>query len=98
MRFFTTLLLPLLAISAQAGVLTGKVSNEDGQAIAWVRREVRERTLFGHNGGDYGVSAEVWIDRAASVGIAIIMNGNMRSDNAFPAVVDLEIDLLDLVD
>ena len=70
-------------------------TDESGQAIAWSMRKARGRELFGHNGGDFGSSTEIWIDREAGTGIVILLNANPP---AFRPWFDLELDLLDALD
>lgn len=73
-------------------------TDEDGQAIAWVRREMGGRTLMGHNGGDFGTSAELWLDREAGLGIAVVMNADFINTDAWLALFAMESDVLDLLD
>lgn len=82
----------LLTVDASAG------TDEDGQAIVWVRREQGGRTLYGHNGGDFGASAEIWIDTGSGVGIAIAMNADYINADAWYDLFDLEDVLLDLAE
>ena len=82
----------MLAVDASLG------TDEDGQALVWVRREMGGRTLLGHNGGDFGASAELWIDREAGIGIVVMLNADYIREDAWQAIFDLESDLLDLID
>ncbi len=47
-------------------------TDEDGQALVWARRMLDGRALMGHNGGDFGSFADLWMDREAGVGFALL--------------------------
>jgi len=53
------------------------------------------RRLFGHNGGDYGSTTELFIDREAGVGIAVLLNVEVKT---WPALIALEKKLFDLAE
>lgn len=50
-------------------------TDEEGQAIAWARREIGGRQMIGHNGGDFGSLAELWFDPETGDGFAVAVNG-----------------------
>ncbi len=79
----------MLTIDPDAG------SDENGQAVAWSVRVMQGRELFGHNGGDYGSSTEIWLDREARVGVVVLLNVEIRD---WPALFQLQADLLDLAE
>lgn len=81
----------MLTVDAKAG------SDEDGQAIAWAMRRFDGRELYGHNGGDYGSTTEIWIDRDADIGIAVLLNTGATS-KSWERLMDLERELLDLAE
>ena len=62
-----------------------------GQAVVWYRRRLARRSLIGHDGGDDGAAAELWIDPATGDGYALVANADPRSWEAW---VDLERALL----
>ncbi|MEL6343142.1 MAG: serine hydrolase domain-containing protein [Myxococcota bacterium] len=82
----------MLTVDASLG------TDEDGQAIVWAQREMGGRTLFGHNGGDFGSTTEIWIDRQAGVGIAVMMNADFINEDAWLSMFDMESELLDIID
>jgi CubicO group peptidase (beta-lactamase class C family) len=82
----------MLTVDESAG------TDEDGQAIAWSRRELGGRTLFGHNGFDYGALTEVWIDVEEGTGIAIVINADYINSAPWEDLFALEDALLDLVE
>ncbi|MEM7153191.1 MAG: serine hydrolase domain-containing protein [Myxococcota bacterium] len=81
----------MLTVDASAG------TDEDGQAIAWAMREMDGRELYGHNGGDFGSTTEIWIDRDAHVGIAVLLNCDTTSES-WDRLMALERELLDLAE
>lgn len=81
----------MLTVDPSAG------TDEDGQAIAWAMRKIDGRELYGHNGGDYGSTTEIWIDRQAHVGIAVLLNCDTTSDS-WDRLMNLERELLDLAE
>ncbi len=82
-------------VDALLTVDEGAGTDEDGQAIAWARREAPGRELYGHNGGDYGSATELWVDREAGVGIVTLFNAVPPS---FTEWWELQQRLLDLAD
>jgi len=51
---------------------------------------VSGRTLWGHNGGDYGISSQMWLDRTRNEGVFLLANGDAASETeytAFQAIV-----------
>ncbi|MEN0063324.1 MAG: serine hydrolase domain-containing protein [Myxococcota bacterium] len=70
-------------------------TDESGQAIAWAQREVNERLLYGHNGGDYGSFTELWLDTETGSGVVLLMHA--RPDE-FTEFLRVELRLLDLLD
>lgn len=70
-------------------------TDEDGQAIAFAMRRLDDTETVGHNGGDYGSSAELWFDPATGDGFALIANGNPQS---FSAIIDYERSLMALLE
>lgn len=75
----------------------GAGTDEDGQAIAWSMRKMGGRELYGHNGGDYGSTAELWIDTAAGVGEAVVLNVEVP-ERHWDALIELQLELLDLAE
>ncbi|MFT5680131.1 MAG: CubicO group peptidase (beta-lactamase class C family) [Myxococcota bacterium] len=91
----------ILSVERVAEMLTVDESagtDEDGQAIAWSRREQGGRTLMGHNGGDFGASTEVWNDVEGGARIAIVMNVDYIQSDPWLDLFALEDALLDLID
>ncbi|MFT5582848.1 MAG: CubicO group peptidase (beta-lactamase class C family) [Cognaticolwellia sp.] len=82
----------MLTVDESAG------TDEDGQAIAWSRRELGGRALYGHNGFDYGALTEVWIDVEEGTGIAIVINADYINSAPWEDLFALEDALLDLVE
>jgi len=80
----------MLTVDADAG------TDEDGQAVAWAMREVDEHELYGHNGGDFGSAAEIWVDRDDRVGVVLLANSTPTSEAAFFRMLDAEVKLLEL--
>ncbi len=73
-------------------------TDEDGQAVVWARRTLAGRDLRGHNGGDYGSYTDLWFDREAGAGMAILFNGTLMSPEDRDLVFALEDALLDLAE
>lgn len=69
-------------------------TDEEGQAIAWAMRELDGQPLIGHNGGDYGSLAELWLDPETGDGFALAANGFPES---WQGALQLESDLMQLV-
>lgn len=44
------------------------------QGLAWFHSRVAGREVVGHDGGDFGVSTEMWLDRTTGVGVIVLMN------------------------
>lgn len=88
-------LLPTARVDEMLTVDAGAGTDEDGQCVAWAMREVDGRELFGHNGGDFGSTTELWLDREAGVGVVVLLAADVPD---FRALVELEMELLDLVE
>jgi CubicO group peptidase (beta-lactamase class C family) len=88
-------LLPRDAWNAMITVDPALGTDEDGQALAWAMRELDGVPMIGHNGGDYGSSAELWFDPATGDGFALAANGHPTS---FADAIELERRLMALVD
>jgi CubicO group peptidase (beta-lactamase class C family) len=52
------------------------------QALGWFHTKVGDREVVGHDGGDFGVSTEMWLDRATGVGVIVLLNVDGTSANA----------------
>lgn len=80
----------LLSSSNVNAMLSPQVpSIEPGQGLNWYTEEVflsggGTVTVWGHNGGESGVSTDIYIDPSTEIGIAVLSNG--EGDNLF--VVD----------
>ena len=80
----------LLTSNSVSEMLSPQVpSIEPGQGLNWYTEEVflsggGTVTVWGHNGGESGVSTDIYIDPATETGIAVLSNG--EGDNLF--VVD----------
>lgn len=72
-------------------------TDEDGQAVVWAMRRMGGRQLLGHNGGDYGSTTEMWIDREAGVGVAVLLNTELRRRDE-DRLLDLQVALLDIAE
>ena len=70
MRFMTTLLLPFLAFSAQAGVLTGQVSNEAGEAMEGVLVRLTDNRA--------GISESVYTDAQGRYVLVTTLQGELQ--------------------
>ncbi len=81
----------LLLVDVDAG------TDEDGQAIAWSHRVVQGRALFGHDGSDDGSTTELWVDRQAGVGVAVLLNAS-ASEATEEALIELVSALMDAAD
>lgn len=79
----------MLTVDPDAG------TDEDGQAIIWSRRRSGDRTLLGHDGGDYGSTTELWLDREAGVGVVLLTNAELGDDDG-DALIALVLTLLEL--
>jgi len=49
------------------------------QGLIWYSQRLDGRTLWGHNGGNYGISSEMWMDRATGEGVIFLANGGVTS-------------------
>ena len=63
------------------------------QAIMWYYKNQGGRTLFGHNGGDLGVSADMFISLSNGVGVIVIVNCANYS-----SMIEIEEAIFDFVD
>ena len=70
MRIITTLLLSLLAVSTQAGVLTGTVSNEEGRAMEGVLVRLTDAAA--------GVSESVYTDAQGRYVLVTTLQGELQ--------------------
>ena len=70
MRIITTLLLSLLAVSTQAGVVTGKVSNEEGRAMEGVLVRLTDAAA--------GVSESVYTDAQGRYVLVTTLQGELQ--------------------
>jgi CubicO group peptidase (beta-lactamase class C family) len=46
------------------------------QGLVWFTDTIGDRMVWGHNGSDYGASAQMWFDPVAKEGVIIMANGN----------------------
>lgn len=79
----------MLTVDEDAG------TDESGQAIAWAMREGRGHRLFGHNGGDYGSTTELWFDRETGTGFVVLLATNLDR-RGWKALIDFELRLLEI--
>ena len=63
------------------------------QAIIWYYKNQDNRTLFGHNGGDLGVSTEMFISLPDEVGVIVVSNCANYS-----SIIEIEEAIFDFVD
>jgi CubicO group peptidase (beta-lactamase class C family) len=68
---------------------------KDGQGLAWYESSIAGQTVVGHNGGDTGVSTEMFSRRRDGTGFVLLMNAEPM---AWRHVVDIETALLDAAD
>ncbi len=52
-----------------------------GFGLFWYYKRLREWELLGHNGGNYGVSAEMFFRPEDNVGVILLMNGDWTARN-----------------
>jgi len=50
-------------------------SLDDSQGLNWYEEYVGDGTLWGHNGGEDGVSTEMYLDPTNNIGICVLTNG-----------------------
>lgn len=48
----------------------------DQQFLFWFSTQLDERGIIGHNGGDFGVSTEMFFDPQAGIGVVVLTNGD----------------------
>jgi hypothetical protein len=47
----------------------------DDQGLVWYRTQLGDRTLWGHSGGDLGVTTEMWFCPDENTGVVALTNG-----------------------
>lgn len=67
----------------------------DAQAIVWAMTRADGHELFGHDGGDYGSSAEMWIDREHGIGVSLVLNTEV-GDETWEQLSALQAELFEL--
>jgi CubicO group peptidase (beta-lactamase class C family) len=63
------------------------------QGLIWYYKDINERTLFGHNGGDIGSLTEMFISFSDNLGVVLLSN----SSN-YDALIQIENSLLDFAE
>jgi CubicO group peptidase (beta-lactamase class C family) len=67
----------------------------EGQGLIWYEQRLGGDTYMGHNGGDSGVSTEMFYRTSDGTGFVLLMNSNVRT---WSGVVDIELALMDAAD
>ena len=63
------------------------------QAVIWYYKNQGERTLFGHNGGDLGVSTEMFILLSDGIGVIVLANCSN-----YGSIIEIEEAIFDFTD
>jgi len=79
----------LLAASTAQQMKTPQVPGIDPtQGLVWYTSNVGGRSVWGHNGGDQGVTTEMWFDPATDIGVVALTNGEAYFTNIVDALFD----------
>ena len=63
------------------------------QGLMWYYKNENGRTLFGHNGGDIGSSAEMFISFSDNLGVVVLTNSNN-----YDAMIQIENAIFDFAE
>jgi CubicO group peptidase (beta-lactamase class C family) len=66
------------------------------QGLVWYYKELSDRVLLGHNGGDSGVATEMFFRPEDGVGVILLMNGDWPVD--MRPIMEIEIRLFEEAD
>lgn len=61
---------------------------DPSQGLVWYSWHVGGRSVWGHNGGDQGVSTEMWFDPATGIGVVVLTNGEAWFSDIIDALFD----------
>ena len=64
-----------------------------GQGLIWYYKNANGRNLFGHNGGDTGVSTEMFISFSNNLGVVLLTNSN-----SYNAMIQIENAVFDFAE
>ncbi|MBM3986217.1 MAG: beta-lactamase family protein, partial [Planctomycetes bacterium] len=79
----------ILAPGSAAALTTPQVPAIDpSQGLVWYSWQLGGRTLWGHNGGDLGVSTEMWFDPGSGIGVVALTNGEAYVGPVVDALFD----------
>jgi len=79
----------LLAASTAQQMKTPQVPGiEASQGLVWYTGTIGGRSVWGHNGGDQGVTTEMWFDPATGIGVVALTNSDAYFTNIVDALFD----------
>ena len=58
-----------------------KSFNSPTQGLIWYSRRVGRREMLGHNGGDDGVSTDMFYEPATGIGVIVLTNDGGGADS-----------------
>jgi CubicO group peptidase (beta-lactamase class C family) len=62
-------------------ILRNQSSLDQAQGLVWFTDTVGDRLVWGHNGSDYGASAQMWFDPATKEGVILMANGGWEDED-----------------